>query len=87
MDVVSVDKSGRLVLPREIREKIGITADSKLLVVDIGRDKILLKKLDRGVIAKRLKEELSGVDIDKIAREVKAEVDEEIRKRHPSIFA
>ncbi len=87
MDVVSVDKSGRLVLPQKLRKKVGITEDSKLLVVAIGGDKILLKKLDRDIIAKRLKEELRGIDIDKISREVKAEVDEEIKKEHANIFA
>lgn len=87
LEVISIDKSGRLVLPQEIREKIGITPDSKLLVVDIGKDKILLKKLDRDLIAKRLKEELRGIDVDKISREVKAEINEEIKKEHPSVFS
>lgn len=87
MDVVSVDKSGRLVLPKEIRERVGITEDSKLLVVDLDEDRILLRKLDRDAIAERLKKELMGVDIDKISREARAEVNAEIKKEHVDIFA
>jgi len=87
MDVVSVDKSGRVVLPKDIREKIGITKDSKLLVMDIGEDKILLKKLDRDAIAKRLKEELRNIDIERISKEVRDEVDGEIKKEWADVFA
>ncbi len=45
-------------------------------------DKILIKKLDRDEIEKRLREELKGLDIDKIASEVRTEVNEAAKKRY-----
>ncbi len=86
MDVVSIDKSGRIALPLDIRKRVGITRDSKLLIVDIAEDKILIKKLNRDEIAKRLKEELEDIDIDRIVGKVKAEINDEIKKEYADIF-
>lgn len=86
MEVVTVDKAGRLVLPSSIRKRVGIKDKSKLLVIDIEKDTILLKKLDRDEISRRLKQELGGVDVEKVAREVRAELNEEVKKEHPEIF-
>jgi len=47
---------------------------------------IVIKKLDRDEIAKRLRAELQGVDIDKVTREVGAEVNETAKKRYKSIL-
>ena len=52
-----------------------------LLITDIDDDKIIIKKLDRDEIEKSLRAELKGVNIDKIAREVRAEVDEAAKKK------
>jgi bifunctional DNA-binding transcriptional regulator/antitoxin component of YhaV-PrlF toxin-antitoxin module len=87
MDVVSIDKSGRIVLPLDIRKRVGITRDSKLLIVDIAEDKILIKKLNRDEIAKRLKKELKDIDIDRIVGKVKAEINDEIKKEYADIFS
>jgi len=57
-----------------------------LLITEIDDDKILIKKLDRDDIKKRLREELGGIDIDKVASEVRAEVNEEAKKRYKSIL-
>ncbi len=40
---VRVDNRGRIVIPREIREKLGIEAGSELLL-DVSGDKIVVKK-------------------------------------------
>lgn len=44
-------------------------------------DKKVIEKLDRDEIERNLRQELKGADIDKIAREVQAEVDEVAKKK------
>jgi bifunctional DNA-binding transcriptional regulator/antitoxin component of YhaV-PrlF toxin-antitoxin module len=86
MEIVNIDRSGRLVIPEFIRKKLHLSKEVPLLITEIDDDKILIKKLDRDDIEKRLREELSGIDIDKVAREVRAEVNEEAKKRYKSIL-
>ena len=86
MEIVNIDRSGRLVIPEFIRKKLHLSKDVPLLITEIDDDKILIKKLDRDDIEKRLREELSGIDIDKVAIEVRAEVNEEAKKRYKSIL-
>ncbi len=86
MEIVNIDRSGRLVIPEFIRKKLHLSKEVPLLITEIDDDKILIKKLDRDDIEKRLREELSGIDIDKVAREVRAEVNEVAKKRYKSIL-
>ena len=86
MEIVNIDRSGRLVIPEFIRKKLHLSKDVPLLITEIDDDKILIKKLDRDDIKKRLREELGGIDIDKVASEVRAEVNEEAKKRYKSIL-
>lgn len=86
MEIVNIDKSGRLVIPEFIRKKLHITKNIPLLITEIDDDKILIKKLDRDEIEKRLKEELKGLDLDKIAYDVRNEINEVAKKRYASIL-
>ena len=76
-----MDKSGRLVIPDLIRKKLHLTKNMPLLITDLDDDKIIIKKLDRDEIEKSLRQELKGVDIDKITREVRTEVDKAAKKK------
>jgi AbrB family looped-hinge helix DNA binding protein len=86
MEIVHIDRSGRLVIPELIRKKLHLSKDVPLLITEIDDDKILIKKLDRDDIEKRLREELGGMDIDNVAGEVRAEVNEEAKRRYKSIL-
>ncbi len=86
MEIVNIDKSGRLVIPEFIRKKLHITKNIPLLITEIDDDKILIKKLDKDEIEKRLKEELKGLDLDKIAYDVRNEINEVAKKRYASIL-
>jgi AbrB family looped-hinge helix DNA binding protein len=79
MNVVSVDKAGRLIIPAEMRKKLGITDQTKLFIMDID-NKIIIEKLDRAEIARRLQHELEGVDIDAMVAQVEDEMNERSRK-------
>ena len=78
--VTTIDKAGRVVIPKEIREKMHLAENSVLLLAETDRDSLILKKLDIQQIAERLRKELKGKDVDEIARKVESESNEEARK-------
>lgn len=86
MEIISIDNSGRLVIPEFIRKKLHLTKNVPLLITELDDDKILIKKLDRDEIEKRLREELKGLNIDKIADEVRNEVNEAAKKKYAAIL-
>ena len=86
MEIINVDNSGRLVIPEFIRKKLHITKDVPLLITELDDDKILIKKLDRDEIEKRLRQELKGINIDKIAHDVRNEVNEAAKKRYAAVL-
>ncbi len=86
MEIVTIDNSGRLVIPEFIRKKLHLTKNVPLLITELDDDKILIRKLDRDEIEKRLREELRGSDIDKVAREVRIEVNETANKKYAAIL-
>jgi AbrB family looped-hinge helix DNA binding protein len=81
--VTTIDKAGRVVIPKEIREKMHLKENSILLVAETGKDVLILKKLDIQQIAGRLRRELKGKDVDEIARRVEANSNERVRKEGP----
>ena len=86
MEIVNIDNSGRLVIPEFIRKKLHLTKNIPLLITELDDDKILIKKLDRDEIEKRLREELKGLDIDKISNEVRTEVNKLAKKKYAAVL-
>lgn len=86
MEIITIDKAGRLIIPASIRKKMAIDDGTKFLVVNLD-NKIILEKLDRKEIAKRLQEELKDVDIDSIAHQIEAEMNERIREERKNILS
>jgi AbrB family looped-hinge helix DNA binding protein len=86
MEIVTIDNSGRLVIPELIRKKLHLAKNIPLLITELDDDKILIKKLDRDEIEKRLREELKGLDIDKISHEVRTEVNELAKKKYAAVL-
>lgn len=84
-EVVSVDKAGRMVIPKAVREATGIDERAKLLVAAAGRGRVVLQKLDVEEIAAQLEQELAGKDVEQIARRVREEVNARIRKAYPDL--
>jgi len=79
--VTTVDKAGRVVIPKEIRERMDLRADSALLVAETDDDAIILKKLDIKEIADRLRGELKGKNLDEVARKVERDSNERVRRQ------
>lgn len=87
VEVVEVDRSGRIVIPKSMREELNIDEKTKLLMTKWGEGRILLQKLDVEELAKRLEEELKGRDIDAIAQHIRKETDERIKALYPETAA
>jgi AbrB family looped-hinge helix DNA binding protein len=79
--VTRIDKAGRVVIPKEIRDRMDLKEDSALLITETNREVVLLKKLDIEEMARRLRQELAGKDVESIARRVEVESNERINKR------
>jgi len=87
VEVVSVDKAGRIVIPKAIRDDAGIDERAKLLIASAGHGRVVLQKLDVKGIAARLEKELTGKNVTEIARRVREDVNARIRKAYPDVFA
>ena len=83
--VTKIDKAGRVVIPKEIRKRIGLKEDTTLLVVDATDEIVILKKLDVKELAKRLKQELRGIDVEAMGRRVEKESNEQARKEYQTL--
>lgn len=83
--VTKIDKAGRVVIPKEIRERVGLNEDETLLVADAPDDIVILKKLDVKELAKRLRSELKGINVESIAQRIEEESNEEARKEYAAL--
>lgn len=87
VEIVRADRSGRIVIPKSIREEQGIKEKTSFILTERGRGRLLLHKIDVEDIAKRLDEELAGRDIDAIVEQIRREVDEKTKNRYPDLSA
>jgi len=81
MEITSIDKVGRVVLPKETRKRLGITEKTKFLVAEVKEDTIVLKKIDVETMAKRLEADLKDVDLTALFRKVRDETNEKSDER------
>ncbi len=86
-DIVSVDRAGRVVIPKAMRDAAGIDERVKLLIAVTDEGRIVLQRLEVESIAARLEKELAGKDVGAIARRVREEVRARIRKDYPDLSA
>jgi len=85
-EIVEVDKSGRIVIPKRLRKELAIKEKTKFILARRGEGQILLQKLDVEKIAQRLENELAGKDVDAITEAVRKEINEKIRARYPDLL-
>jgi AbrB family looped-hinge helix DNA binding protein len=81
-NIVEVDARGRITLPRKLRGKLSIGEKTQLLLIKT-KDGGLLIKFEIDQIARRLAEELKGVDVEGIAKSIGEDLNKEISKEHP----
>lgn len=78
--ITTIDRAGRVVIPKEIRERMDLKENNTLLVAETDSGVLILKKLDLKDISDRLRAELKGKDVDEMARRVEEESNERVRK-------
>ena len=89
VDVVVVDDKGRVVIPREVRERLGLSKGSRLLLVELGGDTIVLRKLDVKRVLEAIAREVreKGIDLERIEREIEKEADEVAARKIEEVLA
>ncbi|HEY4673553.1 MAG TPA: AbrB/MazE/SpoVT family DNA-binding domain-containing protein [Nitrososphaerales archaeon] len=85
-EVVEIDKSGRIVIPKSLRQELDIKEKTRFILTKRGQGQLLLQKLEVEEIARRLEEELSGKDIDAIVEAVRKEVHEKIKASYQDLL-
>ena len=78
--ITTIDKAGRVVIPKEIRDRMNLAEDNALLVAETDGGVLILKKLDIKEIADRLRVELKGKDVDEVARRIETESNDRVRR-------
>ena len=86
-EVVSVDRAGRVVIPKAIRDAVGIDERTKLLIAVGEHGRLFLQKLDVATIAARIDREMKGKDVDAIVRKVRREIEARVREKYPDLLA
>ena len=70
-DIIKVSSKGQIVIPREIRKKLGVKGGEKLLVLTCDGDILLRKTKELSIedIAHKLEKATSKIDVDEIVAE------------------
>ena len=83
--VIEPDGSGRVVIPKKVRDELGITSETQLLLISNQKGQIIIQKLDLEEITKRLEEELAETQVLQLAQEIRDEINEKARQAIPDI--
>lgn len=86
MEIVNIDKAGRIVIPGAMRKKLRLNEGSKMLIADVENDILILKKINIDELANQLESDFKKIDIDSVVGRVRSDVKEKIREKHPSVF-
>lgn len=86
MEIINIDKAGRIIIPGPIRKKLKLNEGSKLLIADVENDILIIKKINIEELAEQLEKDFKNIDIDAIVGKVRSEIKENIKRKHPSAF-
>lgn len=85
-EIIEVDGAGRLVLPKRLRDEMGIKGRTQMILTKRGNT-VIMMRLDADEIARRLEKELAGVDVEEVAASVRREINAKIAEEHPELPA
>ena len=86
VQIVESDASGRIVIPKAVRQELGIRGRTRFLLLERGDGQLVLQRLHVDEIARRLERELDGRDVDSIVRKVKQELNRKIKNQYPDLL-
>ena len=79
VSLVESDGSGRIVIPKRIRDEFGIKGRTQFLLSSNEKGEITLQKIDVEEMASRLREELKDVPVEALAKSIRKEINDKIR--------
>jgi len=86
VEIINIDKAGRIVIPGAIRKKLKLNEGSKLLIADVDNDILIIKKINIKELADQLEIDFKNIDIDEVIGNVHSDIKEKIKTKHPSVF-
>ncbi len=81
--VVPVDRAGRIVIPKETRKAQGIAPGTKFLLIEGKDGSLWLQRLDPEELARRIHDELRGVNLGPLFEKVEAEMQALAASKYP----
>lgn len=85
-EVVSIDKAGRLVIPKSIRDSLGIKGGTKFIITEGEHGRLFLQKLNIEEIAERLHKEMDKKDVEAVVKRIRKEVNDKVKRRYKDLF-
>jgi len=82
--VVPMDRAGRIVIPKDTRETYGIVPGTKFLLVEGKDGSLWLQRLDPEELARRIHNELGGVNLAPLFAKVEAEMETLASSKYPA---
>lgn len=82
MPVTKVDEKGRVVLPSELRQKLGISTGDEFIVEELGPDSLVLKKVNLRALMQDIIEKAKNIDMDKLEAEIEEEANRLARRKY-----
>lgn len=82
MPITKVDEKGRVVLPSELRLKLGISTGDEFIVEELGPDSLVLKKVNLRALMQDIIEKAKNIDMDKLEAEIEEEANRLARRKY-----
>ncbi len=82
MPITKVDEKGRVVLPSELRQKLGISTGDEFIVEELGPDSLVLKKVNLRALMQDIIEKARNIDMDKLEAEIEEEANRLARRKY-----
>lgn len=82
MVVTKVDEKGRILLPKNIRDKMNIKPGEEFLIANIDKDAVLLKRIDVKKMLEDLIEKAKNIDLNELEKEIEEEGNRIARRKY-----
>ncbi|AIY89104.1 AbrB/MazE/SpoVT family DNA-binding domain-containing protein [Geoglobus acetivorans] len=82
MPVAKIDEKGRILLPKEIRDRMNIKPGEEFLVADLDENAVVLRRIDVRKMLENLIEKAKSIDLEKLEREIEEEGNRIARRKH-----
>ncbi|MCZ7358029.1 MAG: AbrB/MazE/SpoVT family DNA-binding domain-containing protein [Candidatus Methanoperedens sp.] len=85
--MTKMDERGRVLLPKEIREEMNLKPSEELLIINAGKEMILLKKVNVKQMLGDIIDRVKGLDLEKLERQIEDEGNKITKKKYPKVFS